>query len=79
MTDEEISSSYYQVQRFFYSSYDVQIFIGKFGEPENPEKLFASVCVNCQENALSPGEATPAGPFLWKRLSLINATNPQNL
>ena len=23
-------------------------------------------CVNRQKHALSPGEATPAGPFLWK-------------
>ena len=27
------------VQRFFYSSYDMQAFIGTFGEPQNPKNL----------------------------------------
>ena len=35
---------------------------------KNPQKPFELVCVSWQENALSPGEATPAGPFLWKGL-----------
>ena len=56
-------------------------------EPENPEKLeppFQPVCDSWQEHALSPGEATPAGPFLWKGLfrtfeELENLKNLSNL
>ena len=43
-------------------------FIGTCGEPQNPENLFQPVCDSWQEHALSPGEATPAGPFLGKGL-----------
>ena len=59
----------------------MQAFIGTFGEPQNPkvlQKPFQPVCDNWQEHALSPGEATPAGPFLWKGL-FRTAEKPQPL
>ena len=39
-----------------------------FEKPKNLENPFQPVCDSWQEYALSPGEATPAGPFLWKGL-----------
>ena len=42
-----------------------------FGEPQNPQNPFPPACDSWQEHALSPGEATPAGPFLWKGLFFI--------
>ena len=52
----------------------MQDFIGTFDEPQKPKKHqnlqnpFHPVCDSWQEHALSPGEAAPAGPFLWKGL-----------